>query len=396
MLTAVSEGWLSWNVGHPLYKSHSYRIVSHAEGLYVLQGAVLRVSILKIWPIVVLLGLAIGGLVIASALGVFQEALGEPFTGTWVKVRRFLTDNGTALDQLWKVLGGLATILSGCWAIYKSWRYAESNLPKRIEEFLQKCDKRLEHVRPILLATIQAPRHNRALRLPVALVGPLNDALRSVRLGKVEGLQSNLAVSIELLTKQKEQWRNFDAQISKQLVAARMMQGTALAAQASMKGASAGRKDDQDSYRHFDEAAKLDETDPEPVYYRGRQSLRLGQMPLALEDFSLVERLTAGTQSIIRARALYSAAQLVSVGAAVQRMAGCIAACPNEFKHTEEFGEMNEFRGNVQEKSNFRPAAMSSYQAAATIYVALNTNRARDGLQRVQEALRRLQHADAT
>lgn len=336
-------------------------------------------------------------LIVATAFNAERGAPGGPTADFWNDISNFLQAHGTALDQLWKFLGGIGTILSGCWAIYKSWRFAESNMPKRIEEFLLKCDERLNEARPILLALVESPRPNLSFRTPIALVEPLNIALRKIRYGKVDQTKGDLEESIALLTKQKERWEQFDGQINKQLVAALLLRGTALAAQASMLGIDLGRPLDKEAFDLFDRAVGLNIKDSEALYFRGRQSMRLGQNEVALADFKGVALLTDGKLSVVRARALYSWARLITAGndpawrAALLRMAACIKACPDTFKHGEEYAEMNEFRGKVQEENKLPAAPTASYQAAATVFVALNTSRARDGLQRVQRALNRLQ-----
>ena len=86
--------------------------------------------------------------------GVFGSDIKSFIVSAAVGVTAFLAEHDKSLDRLWRLIGALGTILSISWGIYKSWYYAERNLPTRIEEFLARNDDRLQEARSILLARI--------------------------------------------------------------------------------------------------------------------------------------------------------------------------------------------------------------------------------------------------
>ena len=366
------------------------------------------VSFLRIALKFLIATVLLSGLMILGAAGIFGEPVERELKAAGSGLAAFLAANDAAIDRLWKLLSGIVTILSGCWAIYKSWRYAEINLPQRIEEFLKNIDARLDRIRPMLLDSIESSRWpNRPFRAPVALAGPLNDALRAIGYGKVDKAVPLLRTSAEQLKLKKKESENYTTQIDQQIASTHLLQGAALAAQASMRGQSAGRALDKDAFAEFNEAVRFAPNDPETFFYRGRQSMRLGNNQLALGDFAqainLTEDLVGLTDRlrIIRARSLYCAAQIVAMppapswGAALNRMAACIPACPDTFKQCEEYAEMNEFRGDVQlgHPMMHLEAAKASYSEAANVLAAIGTTQAKvrgELVEKKREAVDRL------
>jgi tetratricopeptide (TPR) repeat protein len=317
------------------------------------------------------------------------------------KLKVALQDHGATLELFGKAAGVVTTLLSGSWAIYKSWWYSERNLPKRLAEFLERNDDRLRSARPLLLENIEAPNPNRSIRTPITFVGPLNLALGRIRLGKVDKAQELLNTSIERLRTQQELCKDYDKQTARQRVTAHLLRGIAIAARATMATSTDDRqKLDRESFAQFDEAANIDPQDAEALYYRGRQSMRMGQALMASHDLRQAALLAGDGPSIVKARALYANAQIAKEDQAWQtallRMAACIDACPATFKHCEEYAEMNEFRGTVQENhpNNYMEAARASYRDAAAVFSTLHSERAKNGLSRVNDALGRLSEDD--
>ena len=141
------------------------------------------------WGILRLIGWFVTGvvglscLVTAAALGLLGAEAASGTAAAWSEIRGFLVHNDRPVTQLVGVTGVIGTFFSGGWAIYKIWHFAEVRMPQRIAEFLAHNDQRLDEIRPMLIAAIEAPGTAKPFRAPIAFAGPLNDAMRRIGQG---------------------------------------------------------------------------------------------------------------------------------------------------------------------------------------------------------------------
>ncbi len=344
---------------------------------------------------------ALGDRVTAAALGAFGPDAAQWTAAAWSDIRAFLAHNDRPVAQLISVTGVVGTLFSGGWAVYKIWHFAEVRMPQRIAEFLAHNDQRLDAVRPMLIAAIEAPGSAKPMRAPIAFVGPLNDALRKIGFGHADATGDDLARAIEGLEKQRTAAALYDAQVRRQLAAAHLLRGMVLTAQAGQQAAPHAAERDFAAVDHFSAALDIDPADADALFYRGLVWARLGRTDAAETDFQQAVELTAGRQGVVRARANYCLAILVQQRSGGQRaplahMAQAIASLPPEHAHTEEAGEMHLYRAATQERLGYVGAAKTSYQDAAKAVHSLGSRRARAAIDTAEAALRRLnQKADA-
>jgi hypothetical protein len=88
-----------------------------------------------------LLALGLFIILVACFLAVEVGLLGEDaqaqFRSLWVPLIAFYEAHKTAVDIAGAVLGAVASAVTAAFAIYKSWYYAEFNLPDRLREFIE-------------------------------------------------------------------------------------------------------------------------------------------------------------------------------------------------------------------------------------------------------------------
>jgi tetratricopeptide (TPR) repeat protein len=334
-------------------------------------------------------------LAMAAASGAFGEEMRQLLRAAWQDLNAFLETNEKQLDRVWRAIGALGTILSASWAIYKSWYYAEHNLPTRLAQFLVRNEQRLENARKALLEVIEGPGPRKPFKAPICFVAPMNVALRQLRFGKTVGASSELTAAIDQLQKQISAWEGHRSHLQSQLAAAHLLKGAILAADAGMIRDNRSRADDLIAHDHFDAALQLNDLDAQALTYRGLQSMRLDQVSNAFADFDAAERLFGDEKSKPHVRALYYRAQICaerkppSLGLANRLMNRASAHMPKEMLDTLEAAEMFEFQGKVREALKFYPAAINSYLAAETTYRKLSASGAL-GLIRVTVSLSRV------
>lgn len=296
------------------------------------------------WPIGSLLIAAI--LIWAGSLGWLGDAIQSFLLTSWMLTERFLNGNNEAVGRLVTLTGATGTLISGTWAIYKIWHFAEHRMPQRIEEFLEHNDKRLFEAGPMLLRAIEAPGSQKPWRAPIAFVGPLNDAMRKIGFGNIAAASPDLGESIRLLKAKREKWESYEEQTRVQLANAHLLRGAVLAADAGTTSGETARKLDKDAEHEFAAAIELDSENAEAYYYRALQRLRLGQIAPAKLDFeSAIEQTSDKKQSLIGSRANYCLGKLLgeektSPGTAYDRLKNATEQMPNDLAHSPEGAEI--------------------------------------------------------
>ncbi len=82
-----------------------------------------------------------------------------------------------------KLIAPAITILSGSYAIYKGYMYAESRLHYRLGDYIAREEKRLTDARRQLRLIIERPNVERRFREPIFLEGPLKRAVHELGWG---------------------------------------------------------------------------------------------------------------------------------------------------------------------------------------------------------------------
>jgi tetratricopeptide (TPR) repeat protein len=224
-----------------------------------------------------------------------------------------------SLEGSAKLLAPLFTILSGAYAIYKSYKYAESRLHFRLKDFLDREEKRLSQARPILRALVERPGLGRDLEFPAFLSDELADAVRELGWGsyflppQMGFVEFQLSAAIEQLTKQNEIARRNLHSLKSQLATAHLLKGAIEASRGStlFPEPKVNSEACDRALAHFQEAFKADKTALEALEYSSLMHLCLGDRSEAEAALNkLIGLTTTLEKSLVRSRAFRYQAEL--------------------------------------------------------------------------------------
>jgi tetratricopeptide (TPR) repeat protein len=220
-----------------------------------------------------------------------------------------------------KLIAPVVTIASGSYAILKAYKFAESRLHYRLQDFVDREEKRLKGAREQLRLSIERPGPERTFRSPIFLAPALKNVMREIGWGsyflppQLDYADFQVGSAIDELEKQVKLSKARDSYLNKQLATAHLLKGAMLAAEAS-KREQHGTEDRgmlTAALKQFTSALKANEDDIEALEYASHMHVRLGQSIEAQQYLDKVIELTNGQEeSLPRARAL--------------RYLGCIAA----------------------------------------------------------------------
>ena len=222
-------------------------------------------------------------------------------------------ENRDALELAAKWIGGAFSAIFAVFAVYKSYYYAEFNLPDRIVDFVKRTIKRIVRVRRPLLTTLFGPSIFEALS-PMSATAPsrLNvrawtQVRRSKRAAKdlVEA-QKSLDDEIKVLGIRK-------AHCETQRVTAHLVQGLQLSAEALLmqRNAEAQLQRKESALAEFEKALMLKGNDLDALQFAAREAKALNDEVGAI---GLLQRMASAAEAqrdpIRQARALRFQAQI--------------------------------------------------------------------------------------
>lgn len=321
-------------------------------------------TIAVVCGLVVLVGLTL----LAAGLGHFGVDLQLLVAGTYSNIDGFLEANEKKVDRFWKVLGALGTIASLAFAIYKAWANAERNFPQRLREFLERNDPRLFDARHKLVDII-SDRRRRNIDEPVCFVGPLNDALSSIGLGRVDHADNALANAARLASIQIEALKKVEERYRRELAAANLLRGAIIAAKATMAREVDSRSIDLEAESCFATALKYDPTDKLTLFCRGLHYCRLGKYRSALDDFEAIHSKSIGVVDDLAARARFEAAKIylwqapMALKKANDILIPGVDFTSTAFQDSMNYVDMNILHGFVREMQGFSNAEGSFVKA---------------------------------
>ncbi len=88
------------------------------------------------------------------SVGAFGDGARQALAELLAPIQKFYGDNNNDVDWAIRWLGGLISALTGTFAIYKSWYYAEFSLPRRLSQLIKRRNALLWDARPLLLAGV--------------------------------------------------------------------------------------------------------------------------------------------------------------------------------------------------------------------------------------------------
>ena len=246
---------------------------------------------------------------VALAVGLYagwEGWLGEPIQAWiqgWLNPLLARIPRPELLEQLARVLGAIATLMTAAFGVYKGIYYADRNLPERLTQLLSRTDQRLVGDRQPLLAAVTENRPASRVRESVFYVGPLNRALRAMQFGDHPAADMSLREALRDIEGQMEVSAKQRCNFEEQKVAAHILRGSIASARAEYN-AQDGKSPDADralAEQEFTLALDLRPKDLDALELRGRQRQALGNFAGALSDYSSLAEAALSANTILRA-----------------------------------------------------------------------------------------------
>jgi tetratricopeptide (TPR) repeat protein len=224
----------------------------------------------------------------------FFDLYAKPLGSLLSWLAKFET-NITALQVVQGVAAVLGIILSTL-GIYKAWRYAERRLGKRLDEFLESEEAKLDEAR----GAIRAIREQRSVaasdRPKLFTNGELQTALKLIGKRRYSAAKSTLNDTLSRTQERAElAHRKGDLHDRQRAITHLLLGALADAAE-----------DHQTALIHFQSALEVDSEDTEAIEYLGFQYLRLGNAQQALGAFQKLQEIAQQkSDKLLEARALF-------------------------------------------------------------------------------------------
>lgn len=367
---------------------------------------------------IVLRRVALVVLIFLVAAAVFAAALGWAGDGAkallkdlWFLLAGFVAVYYDLFERLGRVLAPLVAVASGGYAIYQKWHFAGRNLHLRLQEFLQREEKRLKAADEQLDKSAERPGPARPFQSPIFPDRTVASVLRRMGWGtptlttlhrsRIQRADNEIQRASQELEEQLALWEQRKKDYQRRLIQAHLVKGAIAAARAAKIGTQGGddREHNQAALTEFERAMKVDPTQTEPMAleFAAHQRVRLGDYTGASQDFAkLAEWANAEGKPVVRARALKFHAEIhecrnesqPNVHAATQLLNTAIQIFPTPLAQAEiiEAAELHEVQGRVRAKrSNFDwdDAALNSYTDAEGLYHQVNGPMAEAALKRI-------------
>jgi tetratricopeptide (TPR) repeat protein len=328
-----------------------------------------------------------------------------------------------AINDSARILAPVVTILGGGYAIVHRWNYNKNRMQIHIDDFITRENERLRGSRDSLSKTLERPSPATGFAAPIFRKRRLQRTLKRMhwdrlswfkpKLGPMKRADENLETELAELENQLKVWGKVQANYNERIAQAHLLRGAIAAARGGQ--AKAAGKDAWESnlraFEHFEEAHKLNASDPDALEYMGHMRVRLGQYPEAIADFEALEKLAPKEgKTLARARALKFQAEVSEyrdpprLPKANGLLNDALAALPEKTPPLEG-AELYEMQGRVRKEmlppQIWLTAGNNSYTAAAQLYQKVvdeiikigdreNISRANEGLARCRDALAKI------
>ena len=178
----------------------------------------------------------------------------------------------------------IVTIASGSYAIVKAYKYAESRLQYRLQDFLDREESRLKGAREQLRLAIERPGTQRPFRSPIFLAPALRRTVREFGWGsyflppQLPYADFQVSASVDQVQKQIKLSGDRHTHLNKQLAAAHLLKGAMLAAEATKleQSGKESRAPLTAALNQFTAALAVYPKDVEALEYASHMHVRLG------------------------------------------------------------------------------------------------------------------------
>jgi tetratricopeptide (TPR) repeat protein len=288
------------------------------------------------------------------------------------------------------LLGATVSVLG----FYKAWKFAERRLGRRLDEFLEHEEQRLNGTREIVRAIRQEGSVATSTSPKLFSNSELQLALRLIGKRRMSAAKASLNDTLTQSLQRAELATRKCALHERQRAVAHLLLGALADADS----------DHQAALIHFQSALEIDGEDLEALEYLGFQYLRLGNAPQALSTFQELEKFAeAKGDALLKAKAAYFCGMAIEAAPnpqlqnANQAYARAIANFPQNGPQLE-LARIHESRGLVAMRLGFHVLANTQLMHALARYAEYERVHRRGkkptkqtGTERVIEALHKLQ-----
>ena len=349
----------------------------------------------------------------------FVEATKRAASARWSVFADLVEAWKKTLDPAIWLIGSVAALVPGSFAIYKWWNYRNSRLPQRLTDLLVRDEKRLrEEARLALLQAVNTPSAAReSVTPPLFTVPTLKKTIRNLNWsGWMNPFPFATAEQeLELALVEIEQRLAFCDKsrdnCKKQEALAYIVKGALAVARAGQTGTSPENADryNRKALNDFSRALEIDPDDLEAIEYLAHQQRVLRQDLPAIISYQRLIMLTQNgndTLKLITARAYRHTGEILEtqfdqtgIGLrltnARQNLDMAYAAIPSFARGQLEHAAIREVQARLARKDAATILPKTYYSEARTVYEAIlekdNSNQnAKDGCERTKAALREL------
>lgn len=224
-------------------------------------------------------------LIFAASVGVFGPDARAVVYGLIDSLEKFHAGHKGPVDYaVWVLSIGISAV-TGTFAIYKSWYYAEFSLPKRLTSLIDRRSALLWSARPALLAAANDAASDYQRSAPVFYFYPIHKLLRDLGFGGPRYLGSELTEAIDENARDLGAVRSRVEELENEIVTGHILKGSLLAAEATLvsRHSPDSFAKNRQALEEFKAALKLIEDDVDALMLAARQSEIVGDDGSALD-----------------------------------------------------------------------------------------------------------------
>ena len=248
-------------------------------------------------------------------VGSFFKAVVDWIAGQWALVASGITSARQTIDPIVWLVGSVAALVPGSFAIYQWLYYRRSRLPQRFKEMLEDEEHRLDKARQVLMEQIQHPESIKPFTAPIFLVPSMAKAMRKLRWASSTNSKSlpaadaNLQAALDEIQLRMQWCDDQRSNHQRQRATAYLLKGAIAAARAEKERVTGGDAvaRDKEALACFQKALENDRYDIEALEYVAHQHRILGDIDSAIESYQALADQTDGpdpSTALIRMRAL--------------------------------------------------------------------------------------------
>lgn len=314
------------------------------------------------------------------------------------------------IEKLSKLIAPVVTILTGSYAIYQRWYYAENKLRLRLSQYLARENKRLAIAYEALDKRIERPSPAREFKTPIFSRWGIKPAFYASGVGspspltyfldRVDRAEVEVEHELKQLQSQLDLWDEVKSDYQARKARAHICRGAISACKAAM-----ARNQERDERPHnlsalndFEDALRLNPDNMLAMELAAHMRVRLGEHQRAIQGFSELAECAAQRGDKLTAMRAFKFIGEVQLYKNNPNYLGASAALNSAFEQLPvgtpplELAELHELQGIARENmNNALNAALGSYEDAERHYVEGSGSEAIEGLSRARAAKQRIE-----